>query len=370
MTPPPSTSSSADAAAPAAAVPTAADPVAPMLAKAVAAVPDADSVEGGLSYEPKWDGFRGLVYWDGDQLEIGSRGSKPLTRYFPELVQALAERLPGPCVLDGEIVLRRGDHGGERLDWDALSQRIHPAASRVAKLAVETPASFVAFDLLAEGDQSLLDRPFGERRAALERLLDGATAPLHLSRTTTDADVARRWLVEFEGAGLDGVVAKPLAASYAPGKRTLLKIKHHRTADCVLLGYRVHKSGQGVGSLLLGLYDSEGELRNVGGASAFSDARRLELVDELAELVRHDDDGGVTHAETDRSRFSSGKDVSYVPLRPERVVEVRYDQMEGKRFRHTVQVQRWRDDREAASCGFDQLEVPAAYDLGEVLVRP
>ncbi|TWX40907.1 ATP-dependent DNA ligase [Frigoribacterium sp. ACAM 257] len=370
MTPPRTPSPSADDAASPAAVPTATDPVAPMLAKAVATVPDADSVEGGLSYEPKWDGFRGLVYWDGEQLEIGSRGSKPLTRYFPELVEALGERLPGPCVLDGEIVLRRGDHGGERLDWDALSQRIHPAASRVAKLSVETPASFVAFDLLAEGDHSLLDRPFGERRAALERLLDGAAAPLHLSRTTTDADVARRWLVEFEGAGLDGVVAKPLAASYLPGKRTMLKVKHRRTADCVLLGYRVHKSGQGVGSLLLGLYDSGGELRNVGGASAFSDARRLELVDELADLVKHDDDGGIAHAETDRSRFSSGKDVSYVPLRPERVVEVRYDQMEGERFRHTVQVERWRDDREAASCGFDQLEVPAAYDLGEVLVRP
>ncbi|WP_255524468.1 ATP-dependent DNA ligase [Frigoribacterium sp. VKM Ac-2530] len=370
MTPPRSPSPSADHAAAPAAVPTAADPVAPMLAKAVASVPDADSVEGGLSYEPKWDGFRGLVYWDGEQLEIGSRGSKPLTRYFPELVAALGEQLPRPCVLDGEIVLRRGDHGGERLDWEALSQRIHPAPSRIARLSVETPASFVAFDLLADGDESLLDRPFGERRAALEGLLDGATAPLHLSRTTTDADVARRWLVEFEGAGLDGVVAKPLAASYLPGKRTMLKVKHHRTADCVLLGYRVHKSGRGVGSLLLGLYDSEGELRNVGGASAFSDARRLELVDELADLVRRDDDGGVAHAETDRSRFSSGKDVSYVPLRPECVVEVRYDQMEGARFRHTVQVERWRDDREAASCGFDQLEVPAAYDLGEVLVRP
>jgi ATP-dependent DNA ligase len=353
----------------AAAVPSITDPVAPMLAKAVATVPDADSVAGGLSYEPKWDGFRGLVYFDGETVELGSRGSKPLTRYFPELVAALAEGLPGPCVLDGEIVLRQGEPGDERLDWDALSQRIHPAASRVATLSVSTPASFVAFDLLAEGDESLVGRPFGERRAALERLLADAAAPLHLSRTTTDAEVARRWLVEFEGAGLDGVVAKPLASAYQPGKRTMLKVKHHRTADVVVLGYRVHKSGQGVGSLLLGLHDAGGELRNVGGASAFSDARRLELVDELADLVVHDDDGGVAHAETDRSRFSSGKDVSYVPLRPERVVEVRYDQMEGQRFRHTVQVARWRADREASSCGFDQLEVPAAYDLGEVLVR-
>jgi len=348
--------------------------VSPMLAKAVARVPDADSVEGGLSYEPKWDGFRGVVSWDGETLEISSRGSKPLTRYFPELVEALPPLLPGPCVLDGEIVLRRGDAGNERLDWDALSQRIHPAASRIATLSTETPASFVAFDLLAEpaGDGaavSLLDRPFRERRAALERLLADVAAPLHLSRTTTDAGTARRWLDEFEGAGLDGVVAKPLDAPYAPGKRTLLKIKHHRTADVVVLGYRVHKSGRGVGSLLLGLHDAAGELRNVGGASAFSDARRLELVDELADLVVHDAEGGVEHAETERSRFSSGKDVSYVPLRPERVVEVRYDQMEGDRFRHTVQVERWRDDREAASCGFDQLEVPAAYDLGEVLVR-
>lgn len=376
-------------------IPTAAEPIVPMLAKAVAEVPEPDSVEGGLSYEPKWDGFRGIVYAvraeagadagaeaeadadadaDADApddapltIEIGSRGSKMLTRYFPELVEALARVLPGPCVLDGEIVVRTGEPGHERLDWEALGQRIHPAASRVATLSVDTPATFVAFDLLALDDRDLLDAPFAERRALLLESVGGACHPLHVTQATDDVATARRWLTEFEGAGLDGVVAKPTRASYAPGKRTMLKVKHHRTADVVVLGYRVHKSGAGVGSLLLGLYDEAGELTNVGGASAFSDARRLELVDELAPFVDRDDDGEVRHAETERSRFSSGKDVSFVPLRPERVVEVRYDQMEGTRFRHTVQVERWRDDREARSCGFDQLEVPAAYDLGEVL---
>jgi ATP-dependent DNA ligase len=376
-------------------IPTAAEPIVPMLAKAVADVPEPDSVEGGLVYEPKWDGFRGVVYAARADaasdpsaqdapltIEIGSRGSKMLTRYFPELVEALARLLPGPCVLDGEIVVRSGEAGHERLDWDALGQRIHPAASRVAKLSVETPATFVAFDLLALGDRDLLDAPFAERRELLLETVRAATAraeapapdtaagaddALHVSQATDDVATARRWLTEFEGAGLDGVVAKPTRASYAPGKRTMLKVKHHRTADVVVLGYRVHKSGSGVGSLLLGLYDAEGELQNVGGASAFSDARRLELVDELAPYVDRDDDGEVRHAETERSRFSSGKDVSFVPLRPERVVEVRYDQMEGRRFRHTVQVERWREDRDARSCGYDQLEVPAAYDLGDVL---
>ena len=365
--------------------PRAAEPIVPMLAKAVAEVPEPDSVEGGLSYEPKWDGFRGIVYaeradttadTDADAapnadapltIEIGSRGSKMLTRYFPELVEALGRLLPGPCVLDGEIVVRAGEPGHERLDWEALGQRVHPAASRVAKLSVETPATFVAFDLLALADRSLLDTPFAERRELLLETAGGAGHPLHVSQATADVATARRWLTEFEGAGLDGVVAKPTRAPYAPGKRTMLKVKHHRTADVVLLGYRVHKSGSGVGSLLLGLHDDEGELHNVGGASAFSDARRLELVDELAPFVDRDDDGEVRHAETERSRFSSGKDVSFVPLRPERVLEVRYDQMEGSRFRHTVQFARWRPDRDARSCGFDQLEVPAAYDLGDVL---
>ena len=339
----------------------------PMLAKLVTTVPDPDKVAGGLVYEPKWDGFRAIVYFDGSTVEIGSRGSKMLTRYFPELVEVFSTQLTQPCTLDGEIVLRTGDAGHERLDWDALSQRIHPAASRVAKLSVETPASFVAFDLLSLGGESLLEEPFEKRRAALEKLLAGAEAPLHITQTTKDVELARRWLVEFEGAGLDGVVSKPLAAAYAQGKRVMFKTKHERTADVVLLGYRVHKSGSGVGSLLLGLYGDDGELHNVGGASAFSDARRLELVDELAPLVRHDESGDVVKSETERSRFSGNKDVSYVALEPTRVIEVRYDQMEGSRFRHTVQFFRWRPDRDARSCTYEQLEKPIAYDLSEVL---
>ncbi|MBG0740990.1 ATP-dependent DNA ligase [Paeniglutamicibacter antarcticus] len=348
--------------------PSAATPIQPMLAKAITEVPEPDSVPGGLSYEPKWDGFRGIVYFDGSNVEIGSRGSKMLTRYFPELAAAFLRLLPEPCVLDGEIVLRRGNPGAEHLDWEALSQRIHPAASRVNKLAEETPAIFIAFDLLAHGSDSLLQTPFGERRAALEALAGSLGDPIHLTRSTTDVELARRWLVDFEGAGLDGVVAKPLTAGYAPGKRLMLKTKHHRTADVVVLGYRIHKSGSGVGSLLLGLYNDDGELSNVGGASAFSDARRLELIDELAPLVLRDDDGAIVKGETDRSRFSGSKDVSYVRLRPERVAEVRYDQMEGARFRHTVQFFRWRPDRAARSCTFEQLERPIAYDLNRVLV--
>ncbi|MDF2443755.1 MAG: hypothetical protein JWR01_1958 [Subtercola sp.] len=361
------------------------NPVTPMLAKATPTVPAAGRVEGGLSYEPKWDGFRAIVYFDGSTVEIGSRGSKMLTRYFPELVEAFQTLLPGPCVLDGEIVVRTGEPGRERLDWEALSQRIHPAASRVAKLSIETPAMFVAFDLLSigEGDDSDSEngangahsanvdyaaRPFGERRTALEAVMAGLGHPLHLSQVTTDEALAGRWLVEFEGAGLDGVVAKPLAAAYAPGKRIMLKTKHHREADVVVLGYRMHTSGRGIGSLLLGLYTSDGELQNVGGASAFSDARRLELIDELEPYVERDADGEIVRGETERSRFSGSKDVSFVRLRPELVVEVRYDQMEGQRFRHTVQFDRWRPDREARSCTYDQLDRPIAYDLSEVLV--
>ncbi|WP_423923910.1 ATP-dependent DNA ligase [Frigoribacterium sp. 2-23] len=353
------------------ALPSAQHPVAPMLAKAVATVPGPDTVAGGLSYEPKWDGFRGLVYVDvtadGVEVEIGSRGSKPLTRYFPELVAAFSAQATGSFVLDGEIVVRSGRAGAERLDWEALSQRIHPAASRIATLSTETPAQFVAFDLLAMGDRSLVDEPFDTRRSELETLGATLADPVFVGRRTLDVIVAERWLTDFEGAGLDGVVAKPRDASYAPGKRSMLKIKHHREADVVVLGYRVHKSGSGVGSLLLGLYDDAGDLQNVGGASAFSDVRRLELVDELEPWVERDDDGRVLPAERERTRFSSGRDVSYVPLRPERVVQVRYDQMEGTRFRHTVQVERWRDDRDARSCTYEQLETPAAYDLDDVL---
>ncbi|HEY5222141.1 MAG TPA: ATP-dependent DNA ligase [Microbacteriaceae bacterium] len=342
-------------------------PVSPMLAKAVDAVPAQDSVAGGLSYEPKWDGFRGIVFFDGESCEIGSRGSKPLTRYFPELTDAFTRLLPGPCVLDGEIVLRQGEPGAERLDWEALSQRIHPAASRVRTLSLETPAMFVAFDLLALGETSYLDRSFNERRAELQSLIAPLGDPIRLSQATTDVEVARCWLVEFEGAGLDGVVAKPLAAAYSPGKRVMLKIKHHRTADVVITGYRVHASGNGVGSLLLGLYDSDGELRSVGGASAFTNARRLELIDELAPLVLRDESGDVVTGEGERNRFSSGKDVSFVRLTPSLVAEVRYDQMEGMRFRHTAQFERWRPDREARSCTFEQLDRPIAYDLRRVL---
>ncbi|WP_047523098.1 ATP-dependent DNA ligase [Microbacterium sp. ZOR0019] len=340
---------------------------APMLAKAVPAVPPAEKVPGGLLYEPKWDGFRGLIAWDGETVEIGSRGAKPLTRYFPELVEAIPELLPGPCLLDGEIVVATGPQGSQRLDWEALSQRIHPAASRVATLAASTPAMFIAFDLLAVGDDDLLAEPFESRRTRLEVLLASVEHPLHITRTTRDQDAAVRWLAEFEGAGLDGVIAKPLTQPYAPGKRTLFKIKHARTADVVALGYRVHKSGSGVGSLLVGLYGADGVLRQVGGVAAWSDARRQELVEELDPWVERDDSGAAVTAEGERSRFSGGKDVSFVRLRPERVLEVRYDQLEGARFRHTVQFERWRPDRDARSCTYDQLDTVAGYDLADVL---
>ena len=347
-------------------------PLQPMLAKAVKGVPAADSVPGGLMYEPKWDGFRCLVLRDGDEVELASRGSKPLTRYFPEVVEAVRRLLPTRCVVDAEIVVRDGAAGAERLQWEHLSQRIHPAESRIRRLSEETPAELVCFDLLALGDESLLDRPLRERRARLEEALSGLeeSDPIHVTQATTDAEVARDWFERFEGAGLDGVVAKPLDQPYAPGKRTMLKIKHHRSADAVVYGYRVHKSGQGVGSLLLGLYAAvEGEERlvPVGGIAAFTNARRLELVAEFDPLVVRDEDGNPVDAETDRSRFSGSKDVSFVPVRPERVVEVAFDQMEGLRFRHAVTFLRWRPDREPRSCRLDQVERAPAYDLAEVL---
>lgn len=340
-----------------------------MLARAVPAVPEADSVDGGLIYEPKWDGFRCIVFRDGDDVELGSRGAKTLERYFPELVEAVREHLPRRCVVDGEIIVRRGHAGAQRLDWDVLAQRIHPAQSRIQRLAAETPAELVAFDLLADGDLSLMDEPFGGRRSRLEQLLGGlsAHAPIHLTRVTGDAALARSWFAQFEGAGLDGVVAKPLAATYQPGKRVLLKVKHSRTAEAVVVGYRRHKSGQGVGSLLLGLYDDAGRLLQVGGASAFTDKRRLELIDELDAVVERDAAGEAVVADGERSRFSASRDVSWVRLRPELVVEVRYDQMEAGRFRHSVQVARWRIDRDPRSCTYDQLERPLAYDLDAVL---
>ena len=342
-------------------------PLEPMLARAVAEVPVAAEGSGRYLYEPKWDGFRCIAFRDGDDLELGSRGSKPLTRYFPELVEQLLAQLPPRCVVDGEVVVRSGEPGAERLDWEALSQRIHPAASRVRQLAEATPASFVAFDLLALGEEDLRPRPFAERRALLEEALAGARAPLHLTRTTRDPAVAREWFERFEGAGLDGVVAKPLDAPYAPGQRVMLKVKHHRTADVVVVGYRVHKSGAGVGSLLLGLHDADGELRQVGGASAFTARARLELEAELAPLVVRDGDGEVVRGQGEANRFNARKDHSWVVLAPELVAEVRYDQMEGDRFRHVAHLQRWRPDREPASCTFAQLDLPVAYDLDAVL---
>lgn len=346
-------------------------PISPMLAKSVPEIPAVDAVEGGLLYEPKWDGFRCLVLRDGEEIELASRGKKPLTRYFPELVDAVRTYLPQRIVLDTEVVVRTGRPGAERLDWEALSQRIHPAASRIAKLSVQTPAEIIAFDLLALGDQGLLDRPFSERRSLLQEALSGlgGGAPIHLTRATGDVEEAHTWFTQFEGAGLDGVVAKAREGAYTPGKRTMLKIKHKRTAEAVVIGYRVHKSGNGVGSLLLGLYTDDGSLVGVGGIAAFTAKRRLELVDELDQLVERGDDGRPLFAETDRSRFSGNKDVSFVPLRPELVVEVAFDQLEGHRFRHAVTFVRWRTDRDPASCTLAQIDVAPAYDLAAVLTR-
>jgi len=342
-----------------------------MLAKAVTGVPAPDSVTGGLAYEPKWDGFRCIVLRDGDEVELASRGSKPLTRFFPELVRAVREHLPPRCAVDAEIVVRAGAPGAERLDWESLTQRIHPADSRVQRLAAETPAELICFDILALGDDDLTSLPFGERRKRLEATLSSlpADAPVHLTRTTTDAATARDWFERFEGAGLDGVVAKALAAPYQQGKRAMLKIKHSRTAEAVVVGYRIHKSGRGVGSLLVGLYDENGTLYPVGGISAFTDVRRLALIDELAPLVVTDDQGEMVKGATDRSRFSGNKDTSFVRLRPERVVEVKFDQMEGPRFRHTVGFLRWRPDRDPQSCSVAQVDRPIAYDLHAVLQR-
>lgn len=342
-----------------------------MLAKAVVGVPAPDSVAGGLAYEPKWDGFRCIVLRDGDEVALDSRGAKPLTRYFPEVVLAVLAHLPQRCAVDAEIIVRAGPPGAQRLDWESLSQRIHPAGSRVQRLSRETPAELVCFDILALGDDDLTGLPFADRRIRLESVLSSIPAhgPIHLTRTTRKAEIARGWYDQFEGAGLDGVVAKALAAPYQQGKRAMLKIKHSRTAEAVVVGYRVHKSGNGVGSLLLGLYDERGTLYNVGGISAFTDARRLELVDELAPLVLTDEHGDAVRGATDRSRFSSNKDVSFVRLRPERVVEVKFDQMEGSRFRHSVTFLRWRPDRDPQSCLAAQVDRPIAYDLDTVLDR-
>jgi ATP-dependent DNA ligase len=346
-------------------------PVLPMLAKPVKSVPE------GQHYEPKWDGFRAIVFRDGDEVEIGSRNTKPMTRYFPEVVEALREHLPPRCVVDGEIIVASGD--GRGLDFEALQQRIHPAVSRVNLLARETPASMVVFDLLALGDDDLTSRPFAERRAALEDALGPAGhAPVHVTPMTSDADEAREWFVRFEGAGLDGLIAKKGDLRYQPDKRVMSKIKHERTADCVVAGYRVHKSGpDALGSLLLGLHTADGTLASVGVVGAFTMARRRELLAELQPLVTTFDghpwnwaaheQGERTPRKNETSRWNAGKDLSFVPLRPERVVEVRYDYLEGDRFRHTTQFVRWRPDRDPESCTYDQLERPVSFDLAEIL---
>lgn len=340
-----------------------------MLAKAATTIPAADAIPGGYGYEPKWDGFRVVLLKAGEEVELASRGKKPLTRYFPEVVAAARDLLPQQCALDGEIVVRSGPTGAQRLDFEALGQRIHPAESRVTKLSQETPAEVIFFDALVLAGRSLLEDPFRRRRDALVEALSGlgADAPFHVTRVTEDPNTAQDWFTRFEGAGLDGVIAKPWEGQYEPGKRAMLKIKHTRTAEAVLLGYRIHKSGEGVGSLLLGMYDDAGRLRSVGGISAFTMQRRRELVDELAELVERDEAGDALTGETDRSRFSASKDVSFVRLRPERVVEVKFDQLEGSRFRHAVGFLRWRPDRDPESCLLAQVERAPAYDLDAVL---
>ncbi|HSJ51186.1 MAG TPA: ATP-dependent DNA ligase [Actinomycetota bacterium] len=346
-------------------------PVSPMLAKSVPDIP-----VGDLSYEPKWDGFRSIVFRDGDEVEIGSRNERPMTRYFPELVEAFRNHLPERCVVDGEIVVPGPD--GRRLEFETLQQRIHPADSRVRMLAERTPAHFVAFDLLALDGDDYRRRPFVDRRAALERALRKAQSPVHVTPATTDPKVAEEWFRRFEGAGLDGVIAKPLDGAYQPDKRVMFKIKHERTADCVVAGYRLHKSGpDALGSLLLGLYEDSGELANVGVVGAFPMQRRRELLEELRPLETTFEghpwdwsklipEGTRTPRSSEFSRWSHGKDLTFVPLRPERVVEVRYDHLEGRRFRHTAQFVRWRPDRDPRSCTFDQLDEPVSYDLAEV----
>ena len=346
-------------------------PVAPMLAKSVPEIPT-----GALSYEPKWDGFRSIVFRDGDEVEIGSRNERPMTRYFPELVEAIKQNLPERCVIDGEIIVVVGD----RLEFEVLQQRIHPAASRVKLLSQQTPARFITFDLLALDDVDYTTLPFQQRRLALEQALASASAPIHLTPATRDHDVAVQWFSQFEGAGLDGVVAKPLQGTYQPDKRVMFKIKHKRTADCVVAGYRIHKSGpDSIGSLLLGLYKDSGELASVGVIGAFPAARRKELFAELQPLVTTFDDhpwawakqeeGTRTPRSSEFSRWNAKKDLSFIPLRPELVVEVRYEHMEGDRFRHTAQFNRWRPDRDPRSCTYEQLEEPVTYNLDEIFAE-
>ena len=352
-----------------------APPLPPMLSSAAAELP---SGEGWL-FEPKWDGFRALVFHDAGEILLQSRDEKPLNRYFPELLAPLAEALPERCVVDGEIVIA----GAAGLDFEALLLRIHPAASRVKLLAADTPASFVAWDLLALGDDDLREKPLAERRQRLEQVLGSAAPPVHLSPATRDRTTAEDWFSRFEGAGLNGVMAKRLDSPYRPGERTMLKIKHSRTADCVVAGFRWHKNGPGtmVGSLLLGLYDDEGTLHHVGVTSAFTNAVRKQLVAELAPLRENalEDHPWRDWAEAQAdaaskgqrmpgasSRWNRGKDLTWEPLRPERVVEVAYDHMQGTRFRHAARFVRWRPDKQPRDCRYDQLEVTPAYELERV----
>ena len=347
-------------------------PVKPMLAKAMKAIPD-----GELSFEPKWDGFRCIVFRDGDELELGSRNEKPLTRYFPEVIEPLKACLPDKCVVDAELIVASGD----ALDFDALQQRIHPAESRVNMLAEKTPAEVMAFDLLALGDQNLLETPFAERRNLLESISGDFAPPLRLTPTTTDQKVALRWFDEFEGAGLDGLIMKPLDGNYIENKRTQFKLKHTREADCVVAGYRTHKSGDGVGSLMLAMYDDDGNLHHMGVAASFTAKRRVEFVDELAphlltDISEHpwaDWLEAEAHMSTDGkmpgapNRWSAGKGgQAWTPLRPTQVVEVSYVQITNQRFRGTTRFVRWRPDRDAESCRFDQLEEITPIPLSQV----
>ncbi len=338
-------------------------PLKPMLAKAVPELP-----VGDVSYEPKWDGYRCIVFRDDDEIVMGSRNERPLNRYFPELLEPLADSLPDRCVVDGELVVSIDG----QLDFDALGQRIHPAESRVQILAEATPADFVAFDLLALGDDSLMDRPFAERRAELERIASGFAPPVHLAPATQDPEEAMEWFSDFEGAGLDGLIIKPEGDPYAPNKRTQFKLKHVRSADCVVAGYRMHKSGDGVGSLILGLYTPAGQLRHVGVAASFTAKRRKELLGELGPLTLDDladhpwaawmdaeanADGSMPGA-PNRWSGAGGRDHTWIPLRPERVVEVRYNWATAGRFRGTTKMLRWRPDREPESCSTEQLAEP------------
>lgn len=350
-------------------------PILPMLAKRVSELPPG----AGWIFEPKWDGFRTLVFRDGDEIFIQSRDEKPLDRYFPELIEPLKAQLPERCVLDGEIVIARDG----ALDFEALQLRLHPAASRVKTLSGQIPASVVFFDLLCVGERDLRNVPFAERRTVLESLLANAAAPLHLTPATRDRATAADWFRRFEGAGLDGVMAKQDAGKYEPNKRVMLKVKHERECDCVVAGFRWHKDGKGtsVGSLLLGLYDDAGNLEHVGVCASFTDAKRRELVTFLApyrvnsleghpwrEWAAHQvaADAGAQRRPGATSRWNAGKDLSWEPLRPELIVQVAYDHMQGTRFRHTAQFRRWRDDKRPRDCDFEQLEAVPPHELQEI----